>query len=120
VEGSLGTRVVQAIAAQDEAALAACFSPEADLRALVPPGLRERAGAGEAATLMTAWFADSTELRLVAAVEDAVADRLHIAWRFEGVEDGMPYVVEQHLYAVVSHDRIERADVLCSGFRPRR
>jgi hypothetical protein len=119
VEGSLGTRVVQAVAAQDEAALAGCFAPEADLRALVPSGLRERTGAGEAAALMTAWFADSTELQLVAAVEDALADRLHIAWRFEGVEDGTPFVVEQHLYAVVSDDRIERAHVLCSGFRPR-
>jgi SnoaL-like domain len=115
----LGTRVVEAIAAQNEAALADCFAPEAELRALVPPGFRERTGAAEAAALITAWFADSTELDLVAGIEDAVADRLHLAWRFEVVEDGTPYVVEQHLYAVVSDDRIERADVLCSGFRPR-
>ena len=115
----MGTRVVEAIAAQNEAELADCFVPEAELRALVPPGFRERTGAAEAAALITAWFADSTVLDLVAGIEDAVADRLHLAWRFEGVEDGMPYVVEQHLYAVVSDDRIERADVLCSGFRRR-
>jgi hypothetical protein len=117
---SLGTRIVQAIAAQDEAALAECFTPGVELRALVPPGLRERTGSGEAAALISAWFADSTELQLVAAVEDELADRLHVAWRFEGIEEGTPYVVEQHLYATVADGRIERADLLCSGFRPRR
>jgi hypothetical protein len=45
---------------------------------------------------------------------------VHVAYRFEGVEEGEPYVVEQHLYGTVSDGKIERADLLCSGFRPRR
>jgi hypothetical protein len=119
VTQTVGTRLVEAIAAQDEAGIAACFAPAAAFRALTPPGLRERSGALESAALIAAWFADSTELSLVDCRTDEVADRLHVAYRFEGVEEGEPYVVEQQLYAALANGVIERADLVCSGFRPR-
>ncbi len=116
---SIGTRYAEAVAARDEPALAACFTPEVEFRALVPPGLRERAGANAAAAMVAGWFADSTELELVASQTEEVGDRLHVTYRFEGVEDGEPYVVEQHLYCGLVGGLIARADLLCSGFRPR-
>jgi hypothetical protein len=116
---SVGTRFVEAVAAQDESAIAACFARGAVFRALVPPGFRERTGANDAAALIAGWFADSTELDLVEARTEEISDRLHIAYRFEGVEEGEPYVVEQHLYCVLTGGVIERADLLCSGSRPR-
>jgi hypothetical protein len=119
VATSLGARLIDAVAAQDATALAACFADDVEFRALIPPGLRERSGAVETASLIAGWFADSTELDLVAAKTDEVEDRLHISYRFEGVEEGEPYLVEQHLYCSVEADRIKRADLLCSGFRPR-
>jgi SnoaL-like domain len=115
----VGTRLVEAIAAQDEAGIAACFAPDVAFRALTSPGLRERNGASEAAALIAAWFADSTELGLVQHATDVVGDRLHLAYRFEGVEDGEAYVVEQQLYATLADGIIDRADLVCSGFRPR-
>jgi SnoaL-like protein len=120
VTEAVGGRLVEAIAAQDVAAIATCFAADAQFRALTPRGLRERAGALETASLIEAWFADSTELDLVDSEVDEVGDRVHIAYRFEGVEEGQPYVVEQHLYGSVSDGKVERADLLCSGFRPRR
>ena len=116
---SIGTRFVEAVAAQDASAIAACFTRGVEFRALIPPGLRERTGAEEAAALVAGWFADSTELHLVESRTQEVGDRLHIAYRFEGVEDDEPYVVEQHLFCVLAGDVIERAHLLCSGFRPR-
>jgi hypothetical protein len=116
---SVGETLVDAIAARDEGGIAACFAPGVELRALLPPGLRERTGAAEAAGLMIGWFADSTELRLIESRTEAVGDRLRIAYRFEGVEDGEPYVVEQNLFCVLDGDVIGRVDLLCSGFRPR-
>jgi SnoaL-like protein len=116
---SIGTQFVEAVAAQDESAIAACFSRRVEFRALVPPGLRERSGAEDAAALVASWFADSTALDLVESRTEEIGDRVHIAYRFEGVEDGEPYVVEQHLYCVLAGDLIEHADLLCSGFRPR-
>ena len=119
MSGSVGTRLVEAIAARDRSAIAGCFAPDAQLRALVPPGLRERSGADEAAALISGWFADSTELRLVESGSEDVGDRLHVGYRFEGVEEGEPYVVEQHLYCTLADGRIAAASLLCSGFRPR-
>jgi ketosteroid isomerase-like protein len=114
----LRERLVRAIAEQDEDALRECFAPDAEFRALVPPGLRERNGAIEAAALITQWFGDSTELRLLASDSDEVGDRLHVSYRFAGVEEGEPYVVEHQLYCIVDDDKVTRADLLCSGFRP--
>jgi ketosteroid isomerase-like protein len=114
----LGTRFVAALAAQDEAALVECFVSDVEFRALIPRGLRERTGAAEAASLISQWFGDSTELHLLDSQSDEVGDRLHLMYRFEGVEAGEPYVVEQHLYCTIGAGKIMRADLLCSGFRP--
>ncbi len=111
--------MAEAVATHDESAIAECFTAGVEFRALVPPGLRERIGAADAANLVAGWFADSTELQLVESRTERVGDRVHIAYRLEGVEDGEPYVVEQHLCCTLAGDRIERADLLCSGFRPR-
>jgi hypothetical protein len=90
-----------------------------EFRALVPPGVRERQGAADAAALIAGWFVDSTELALVESTTDEMGDRLHLGYRFQGVEDGEPYVVQQHLFCSLSEGKIVRADLLCSGFRPR-
>ncbi len=119
VTPSVGIRFVEAVAAQDASAIAACFTRDVAFQALIPPGLRERTGAEEAAALVAGWFADSTELHLVESRTEDVGDRLHVTYRFEGVEDDAPYVVEQHLFCVLSDGVIERAHLLCSGFRPR-
>lgn len=110
---------MQAISARDTNAIARCFASDVQFRALTPPGLRERDGADEAAALVSAWFDDSTELDLVEFTTDEVGDRLGFGYRFEGIEEGQPYVVEQHLICTVRDDTILRADLLCSGFRPR-
>ena len=120
VGDSLGERLVAGIAAHDEDAIAACFAADAVFRALIPSGMRERTGAAPTASLIAAWFRDSTELDLVEQRSDEVGDRTLISYRFVGVEEGQPYIVEQHLTCIVSDQAIQRADLLCSGFRPRR
>ena len=114
----VGRRFVEAVAAQDRAALAECFVPDVLFRALTPPGYRERTSAAEAAALVTQWFGESTELRLLDSHGYDVGDRMHVSYRFTGVENGETYVVEQHLFCVLQDGKIARADLLCSGFRP--
>ena len=116
---TIGARLIEAVRVRDEEAIASCFTADARFRALVPSGVRERAGAEEAASLIAGWFADSTEFDLVDPRSATVGDRLYIAYLIHGVEEGQPYVVEQHLYCTIADDRIEGADLLCSGFRPR-
>jgi hypothetical protein len=119
MSGTVGIRLVEAIAAQDAAAIADCFSPEAEFRALTPYGLRERTGADETAALLAAWYGDSTVIDLIDTRTDEVGDRLHLMYRFEGIEEGQPYVVQQHLFYTVEEGKIAAADLLCSGFLPR-
>ena len=119
VSENVGARLVEAIAAQDTAAISMCFADDAQFRALISPGLRERTGGVDVAALIAGWFADSTELALVDSKASEVGDRVHIAYRFEGVEEGEPYVVEHQLYGTVQDGKIAHADLLCSGFRPR-
>jgi hypothetical protein len=118
VQNPLAQRLVAGIAAQDADAIASCFAPEARFRALMPSGSGERNGASEAGALIARWFADSTVIELVDLDAHEVAGRLHITYRFTGVEEGEPYVVEQHLFCDLKDGLIERADLLCSGFRP--
>ena len=115
----VGARLVQAIAAQDEAAIAECFCRDARFRALTPSGVKERAGANEAAALIAAWFGDSTVIDLVDTRTDEVGGRLQLTYRFEGVEDGQPYVVQQELFCTLDDGKIAAADLICSGFLPR-
>ena len=116
---TIGARLVAAVAAQDASALSACFADDVQLRALIPKGLREGTGAAEAAAIISKWFADATELDLVESQVYQVEDKLHVSYRFAVVEEGQPYLVEQHLFCVVDDGKIGRADLLCSGFRPR-
>jgi ketosteroid isomerase-like protein len=115
---TLGERLVAAIAAQDEAAIAACFAEDAEFRALSPPGLRERSAGADAGALIAMWFGDATVLEVAETQTMQIGDRLRISYRFTGIENGEPFVVEQHLFCTVRDGRIAQADLLCSGFRP--
>jgi hypothetical protein len=119
LQRSISERLVDGISSQDPTAIASCFADNVQFRALTPNGLRERVGSTETAALIAGWFGDSTELDLLDAGADEVSDRAHIWYRFAGVEDGEPYVVEQRLYCIASNGRIDRVDLVCSGFRPR-
>ena len=115
----MADRLVAGISAQDASAISALFADDVQFRALTPPGLRERSSAEETGALIAGWYADSVVLDHLDTWAAEIGDRLHISYRFSGVEEGEPYVVQQHLFCVVRDDgRIERADLLCSGFRP--
>jgi ketosteroid isomerase-like protein len=116
---SIGEELVDAIAARDAGRLAACFADDVSFRALVPRGLREREGAQDTVALITGWFGDASEFRLVEHDVEDVSDKVHVSYRFDCVEDGESLVVEQHAFLTVEDGRIARADLVCSGFRPR-
>ena len=111
--------LVKAIAAQDVTAIAACFTDDAQIRALVPHALRERTGGTETAALIARWFGDSTELDLIDSHSGEVGGKFHVSYRFQGIEEGKPYVIEQQLYCTLRDGKIQRVDLLCSGFLPR-
>jgi hypothetical protein len=111
------------LAAQDFAQLGGALAADACLRALLPLGLWEWAGAEVIAHRFARWFGDTEDFELVEAAVSDVGGRLHLHWRLrlraERLGTGW-FTVEQQVYADADADagRIARLDLLCTGYLP--
>jgi hypothetical protein len=113
---------IQGLAAQDFARLGGALAADARLRALLPSGLREWAGADAIAHRFELWFGDTEDFDLVEAAVGEIGGRLHLHWRLrlraERLGTGW-FAVEQQAYADIDNGgRIARLDLLCTGYRP--
>jgi hypothetical protein len=113
---------VAGLAAQDFGALGGALAGGACLRALLPSGLREWAGARAIADRFARWFGDTKDFELIEAAVGEVGGRLHLRWRLrlraERLGSGW-FTVEQQAYADTDESgRIARLDLLCTGYRP--
>jgi len=119
---ALAGAFLESLAVQDLAQLRGALAADARLRALLPSGLREWAGAGVIAGQFARWFGDTEEFELVEATVGEVGGRLHLHWRLrlraERLGTGW-FTVEQQVYADTADcGRIARLDLLCTGYRP--
>ena len=113
---------LEGLASQDIARIVGTLEDDAQLRALVPAGLKEWHGTQEIGAIFRRWFVDVEEFELIDAVVGEVGPRLHLRWRArvqaQWRGDGW-FVVEQQVYADTGPDgRITRLSLLCSGFCP--
>ena len=111
-------RFLDALARRDFPAIADCFSPDAAFRALVPRGLREASGPESSAAWFQTWFGSAHRFVVLETQTEAMADRLHLTWCLRVDKGEGPRLVSQHAFAEVADDRINRFDLVCSGFRP--
>jgi hypothetical protein len=113
---------LEALAAQDFGKLRATLTPDAELRALVPPGLKEWTGADAIADRFAAWFGDTDEFDLVDATVGEVGGRIHLRWRIRLQAERLGigwHIVEQQAYADADENgRVAHIDLLCTGYRP--
>jgi hypothetical protein len=110
------------LAAQDFARLGGALAPGASLRALLPGGLREWAGAEVITGVFARWFGDTEDFDLVEATVGDVGGRLRLTWRLrlraERLGPGW-FTVEQRAYADPGDGaRILQLDLLCTGYLP--
>ena len=113
---------LEGLAAQDFTRLGGALAADACLRALLPSGLREWAGAEAIADRFARWFGDTEDFELLEATVGEVGGRLHLHWRLrlraERLGPGW-FTVEQQAYADTGErGRIARLDLLCTGYRP--
>lgn len=114
-----GKRLIAALAQRDFERLSGTLTPDARMRALLPPGFVEITGAEAAASKFTSWFGDAEEFELIRSGSDTFADRLHVFYRLRVRRPGdFPKLVEQHLLCAFDGDRITNLDLICAGFRP--
>src|SRR5947207_8827497 len=113
---------LESLAAQDFARLGSVLAAGARLRALLPSGLREWAGADVIADRFARWFDETEEFQLVDAAVGEVGGRLHLHWRLRLRAERLGlgwFTVGQQCYADTGEDgRIARLDLLCTGYRP--
>ena len=118
---ALAGSFLEGLAAQDFTQLGGALTANVRLRALLPPGLREWAGAEAIAGQFARWFGDTEDFELVEATVGEVGGRLHLQWRLrlraERLGAGW-FTVEQQAYADTDDGgRIARLDLLCTGYR---
>ena len=113
---------LEGLSAQDFARLGGALAADACLRALLPSGLREWAGADAIADRFARWFGDTQDFDLVEATVGEVGGRLHLHWRVRLQAERLGagwFTVEQQVYADTDGGgRIARLDLLCTGYRP--
>jgi hypothetical protein len=121
VEPAVAGVLLEGLAAQDFSRVGAALSPDARLRALLPGGPMEWAGSAEIARIFRRWFGDTERFELVEAGVGEVGGRTHLRWglRIQAARLGSGwFTVEQQAYADNGSDgRIERLDLLCTGYR---
>jgi hypothetical protein len=112
---------MRGLAAQDFAQLSGALAADARMRALLPSGLREWAGAEVIAHRFARWFGGTEDFELVEAAAGEIGGRLHLHWRLrlraERLGTGW-FTVEQQVYADADGGRIAWLDLLCTGYRP--
>ena len=101
--------------------MSSVLAADARLRALLPSGLREWAGAEVIADRFARWFGDTEDFELVEAAVGEVGGRLHLHWRLrlraKRLGTGW-FTVEQQAYADTGEGgSIDRFDLLCTGYR---
>ena len=112
---------LEGLAAQDFSRLGDALSAGGHLRALLPPGFKEWAGAQAIANQFAVWFGNTQEYELVEATVGEVGGRLHLRWRLrlQAARLGQGwFTVEQQAYADTDDTgRIAKLDLLCTGYR---
>jgi TusA-related sulfurtransferase len=114
-----GRAFVEALAAQDFEVLRALLAPDVRLRALLPDGPQEHGGPSAAVGEFADWYGDADHLELQGSTVGRVGDRVAISYGFRLHRSGGWDVIEQRIFGEVDHEgRLERLDLLCSGFHP--
>jgi TusA-related sulfurtransferase len=120
VEGAVQS-FLAALGSQDFAALAASFSEDARLRAILPSGIGVHEGPGAIASEYSRWFGGKDPFELVTSRVSFVVDRFWVSYQLRvGFPDNpnAPHLIEQHAVGDAGPGGIERLDLVCSGFRP--
>jgi hypothetical protein len=118
-EEAIGDAYVRALADRDPMRLQACFQPDVQLRALVPPGFQESEGSTAVIARLESWFGAAESIEILSKDIYHVANRLHVRYRFrEHYSDGDSEIIEQDTYCDVREGLIEAIDILCSGHQP--
>jgi hypothetical protein len=120
VELSVARALLDGIARRDGAAIAACLTRDAKLRALTPHQLREENGSDAIVARYADWLDPLEDFELLAADAEVVVDRIRIRYRFRGRDPKHGWQENEHTaYAEMRGLLIAALNLSCAGFRAR-
>jgi hypothetical protein len=117
-----GERFAHAIAKKDRSGLAALLADDVDFLALTPRRMWEAHTPDEVVEVVFgSWFEDHDQIDAMThcASGEPVADRKHVAYRFDMTTPDGPRVAEQQAYYAETDGKLSYLRIMCSGFRPR-
>src|SRR5918994_1136950 len=116
--------VLQSFRRHDVQLLVDALEPDATMRALLPGGVREWAGAAVIGEAFARWFGGAEHYEVADATLSQIGDLLALRWRLRLRADRLGdevMVVEQQTYATTGPTGlIAHLSLLCSGFWPQR
>jgi TusA-related sulfurtransferase len=114
----LGEDWIRAIANEALDRLEQFCQPGITSRLLTPGHFETLDNAVDLVATYRDWFGDYTNFQVVGSRIERVGERLGIFYRFllQNREDW--YTIEQQLYCTLKDGRVERLNLLCSGFQP--
>lgn len=118
---AVGEEFLDALKRRDYAALAVCFTDDATLRAIVPPGVREDEGPESIVQRFRLWTEEIEDYQVSDCEAIGFADVLRLRWSVRGNDPGAdfaPSTFEQSAYADLRDGRIAAMRLACSGDRP--
>lgn len=118
MDGTRSAEILRdAVCARDFAALDAVLARDADMRALLPGGLREYSSAGDVVAAFRSWFDDDSHISAEAFPVETIGTRYRVGWRLRFEEHGVPArVVVQSAVVDVEAGMVYGLDLLCTGF----
>ncbi len=114
----LATLFVDALRVRDFERLAAVFHPHVRSRLLIPSGLMTPLHVKGLMEKFRQWFGEADQFAVEQADAALIGGCLCIRYHIRLHEHGCWYHVEQQTYSHLEAGRIERLDLLCSGFQP--
>jgi TusA-related sulfurtransferase len=118
VQEIAGRAFLEALTSRDFDGVEASLDPDIRFRGLLPGGLRELSGATAVTDQFRRWFEKPDAFEVERSGAEVVADRLRINYRFRLHDEDGWTVIEQQAFCDVDDERIERIDLVCTGFRP--
>lgn len=113
-----GRAFLEALTSRDFDGVEASLDPNVRFRGLLPGGLRELSGAAAVTDQLRSWFEQPDAFEVEGSGAEDVADRLRIGYRFRLHDERGWMIIEQQAFCDSDDGRIERIDLVCSGFRP--
>jgi hypothetical protein len=113
----LASSIADAVATRDLARLGTHLSENVAIRALLPGGVVQERGRDGVLGLFGGWFGEFGSVVLDDVGGEVVGDKILVHYKLVFDPEATRRVLTQTIVCTLAEGKVERMDLLCSGFR---